>query len=53
MDWRKWMKQQMERMVKETEGFDEHDKRVKEEIEKYRQQMKEWSEKRWLRRGEG
>ena len=43
MDWNKWMKQQMERMVKEAEEFDQEHKRIKEEIEKHREQMREWS----------
>jgi len=51
MDWNKWMKQQMERMVKEAEEFDQEHKRIKEEIEKHREQMREWSRKRRLKMG--
>jgi len=33
-------------LEEEMEEFDAHDKRVKEEIERHREQMREWSQKR-------
>ena len=39
-------------LEEEMDEFEQEHKRVKEEIKKHREQMREWSQKR-LRRGEG